>query len=244
MNWEGLAEMVQAAAALQATVREPRWRAEDRVWRTEDRQWRHEDRSWRKQDLSWRQEEQEFMYAFVSAPLPTVEHVQSAASLPAARSPCCQARTHTYAQARTRFVPNPRHRTAACRRSQRHWRGDDLQQRTLDNARVLWNRFTERNRRDVEERAEQLKSIGNIAALVAGFAVVAFLEFAPPKAWGEFSPALTIAFGFTTALVVRCPPQCDCSTRRCAGRTWAWLRRALPITSRGGYRWASWRRRW
>lgn len=63
MNWEGLAEMVQAAAALQATVREPRWRSEDRVWRTEDREWRHEDRGWRKADLSWRQEEQEFMCA-------------------------------------------------------------------------------------------------------------------------------------------------------------------------------------
>lgn len=56
----------------------------------------------------------------------------------------------------------------------------------------------------MQERAEQLKSIGNMAALVAGFAVVAFLEFSPPKPWEEFSDALTMAFGFTTALVVRC----------------------------------------
>jgi calcium release-activated calcium channel protein 1 len=76
-----------------------------------------------------------------------------------------------------------------------------LQQRVLDNARVLWNRFVEKNRRDVEERAEQLKSIGNMAALVAGFAVVAFLEF--QAEWAELSTALAAAFGFSTALVVR-----------------------------------------
>jgi calcium release-activated calcium channel protein 1 len=70
----------------------------------------------------------------------------------------------------------------------------------LDNARVLWSRFVERNRRDVEERAEQLKSIGNIAALVAGFAVVAFLEF--QAEWSKLNTTLAAAFGLSTALVV------------------------------------------
>lgn len=59
----------------------------------------------------------------------------------------------------------------------------------------------EKNRRDVEERAEQLKSIGNMAALVAGFAVVAFLEFSADTD----RRALKIMFGLTTALVVRFP---------------------------------------
>jgi hypothetical protein len=87
-----------------------------------------------------------------------------------------------------------------CRHKQKQWRLHDLDQRSLDNARVIWGRFMEKNRREVEERAEQLKSLGNLAALVAGFAVVAFLEFG-----GDFdkSKTLTLAFGTTAALVVR-----------------------------------------
>lgn len=68
---------------------------------------------------------------------------------------------------------------------------------------MLWDRFMEKNRRDVEERAEQLKSIGNMAALIAGFAVVAFLEFSADTN----TKALEIMFGLTTALVVRPSPQ-------------------------------------
>lgn len=60
----------------------------------------------------------------------------------------------------------------------------------------------EKNRRDVEERAEQLKSLGNLAALVTGFAVVAFLEFGDTEDFTSV-PALTLAFGITAALVVR-----------------------------------------
>ena len=63
MSLEGLAEMVQAAAALQSTIREPRWRMEDRDWRTEDRSWRDEDRGWRKEDLLWRTQELAFVCA-------------------------------------------------------------------------------------------------------------------------------------------------------------------------------------
>ena len=52
MSLEGLAELVQAAVALQATIREPRWRLEDRQWRDEDRKWRKDDVKWRLQDLA------------------------------------------------------------------------------------------------------------------------------------------------------------------------------------------------
>jgi hypothetical protein len=34
----------------------------------------------------------------------------------------------------------------------------------------------ERNRRDVEEKSEQLKALANMAALIAGFSLVAFLQ--------------------------------------------------------------------
>jgi calcium release-activated calcium channel protein 1 len=34
-----------------------------------------------------------------------------------------------------------------------------------------------RNSREVEEKSEQLKAISSLAAIIAGFAVIAFLEF-------------------------------------------------------------------
>ncbi len=64
----------------------------------------------------------------------------------------------------------------SCRDEERRWRAEDLQQRALDNARVLWARFVEKNRRDVEERAEQLKGFSNLAALVAGFVMISYLQ--------------------------------------------------------------------
>lgn len=63
-----------------------------------------------------------------------------------------------------------------CRDEERRWRAEDLEQRALDNARQLWARFVEKNRRDVEERAEQLKGISNLAALVAGFVMISYLQ--------------------------------------------------------------------
>jgi calcium release-activated calcium channel protein 1 len=43
-----------------------------------------------------------------------------------------------------------------------------MEQRALDNARVLWDRYVENNRRAVEERSEQLKGVSDLAALIAG----------------------------------------------------------------------------
>lgn len=57
------------------------------------------------------------------------------------------------------------------------WRQQALAQRHLDNARVLWARVVEKNRRGVEEKAEQLRATAFTAALVAGFANVAFMQF-------------------------------------------------------------------
>lgn len=39
------------------------------------------------------------------------------------------------------------------------------------------SRFVEKNRRDVEEKSDQLKSISNLAALFCGFATVNLTQF-------------------------------------------------------------------
>lgn len=75
-----------------------------------------------------------------------------------------------------------------------------MEQRVLDNARCMWSRFVEKNRRAVEERSEQLKSISNLAALIAGFALIAFLEFSVDIQ--STANALVMSFGLTTALTV------------------------------------------
>lgn len=80
------------------------------------------------------------------------------------------------------------------------WRAQDVEQMTLDNARAIWDRCVETNRRDIEERAEQLKSISNLAALVAGFAMISFLQFQFQVT--DASQAITMGFGISTALVV------------------------------------------
>ncbi len=65
---------------------------------------------------------------------------------------------------------------ASCREEVQRWRTEDIEQKVLGNAVVLWERYAEQNRRFVEERSEQLKSFANLAALITGFAIVAFLQ--------------------------------------------------------------------
>ncbi|CAD7700088.1 unnamed protein product [Ostreobium quekettii] len=74
-----------------------------------------------------------------------------------------------------------------------------MEQRVLDNARYVWGRAVEKNRREVEERAEQLKGISNLAALIGGFALIAFLEFGVED---NTPVGLVVGFGLTTALTV------------------------------------------
>lgn len=77
------------------------------------------------------------------------------------------------------------------------WRGEDMEQRNLENARALWLRFVERNRRDVEEKSDQLKAISNLAALFCGFATVTLTQFAVKT---EHSWVLLGFYGVLTAL--------------------------------------------
>ena len=57
-------------------------------------------------------------------------------------------------------------------------------------------------RREVEERAEQLKAISNLSALIAGFVLVSFLQFGFDP--GAATQGVQLAFGITIALTVRC----------------------------------------
>ncbi|KAK9864777.1 hypothetical protein WJX84_005167 [Apatococcus fuscideae] len=83
----------------------------------------------------------------------------------------------------------------------RRWRQEDLEQRTLENARVLWARFVEQNRRDIEERSEQLKTFSNLAALLAGFAMLGILQFDFDNHGGA-DLGVIIAFGVMVSFVV------------------------------------------
>ena len=91
------------------------------------------------------------------------------------------------------------------RQENRKWRREDIEQRVLENARWVWLRYAEKNRRDVEEKSEQLKSISNLSALLGGFAVVAFVElqFSDPEVKpSHVSEILITAYAGTTALTV------------------------------------------
>ncbi|WIA19221.1 hypothetical protein OEZ85_003861 [Tetradesmus obliquus] len=84
---------------------------------------------------------------------------------------------------------------------QRQWRQEDIEQRHLENARALWARVVEKNRRDVEEKSEQLKAISTLAALISGFALSAFLQFDFGN-YVDTSGAVLPLFGVTMALTV------------------------------------------
>jgi calcium release-activated calcium channel protein 1 len=84
---------------------------------------------------------------------------------------------------------------------QQQWREQDLLQRHLDNARVLWARAVEKNRRDVEEKSEQLKAVSALAALIAGFSLSAFLQF-DFGTYVDSSGVMFPLFGVTMALTV------------------------------------------
>nr|XP_024395451.1 uncharacterized protein LOC112291790 isoform X2 [Physcomitrium patens] len=78
------------------------------------------------------------------------------------------------------------------------WREEDMEQRNLENARALWLRFVEKNRRDVEEKSDQLKSISNLAALFCGFATVNLTQF---NVRTDYNWVLLGFYGVLTALV-------------------------------------------
>ena len=90
------------------------------------------------------------------------------------------------------------------REENRKWRRQDVEQRVLENARWVWNRYVEKNRRDVEEKGEQLRTTSNLSALISGFVVVALVEFqfSEPAQVPRQSEALIAAYAAATACTV------------------------------------------
>ena len=74
-------------------------------------------------------------------------------------------------------------------------REEDMAQRALENER----RAIDDARRAVDEKAQQLKGISHLSALVAGFAMVVLVEIQIDP---RISPYLLAIFGLTTSLVV------------------------------------------
>ncbi|CAI5511101.1 unnamed protein product [Closterium sp. Naga37s-1] len=151
-------EAAQAVLAAFDTSLSRQWRDEDRRWRAEDREWRADDLAFREEERRWFGEEAEMR----SAEIRWGERGEGWSG---------EGR-------RKRGVWE----VGDGRRSgwggfEGRWREEDINQRHVDNARYLWARFVEKNRRDVEEKSEQLKAISNLAALFAGFAVVTLTQF-------------------------------------------------------------------
>ena len=68
------------------------------------------------------------------------------------------------------------------------WRDMDMHQRWLDNL-----------RREVDEKVQQLATLSNLSALLAGFAIVALVELSIPE---ETAVGVVIALACCTAIVV------------------------------------------
>lgn len=92
---------------------------------------------------------------------------------------------------------------------------------------VLWARYVEKNRRDVEEKSEQLKAISTLAALISGFALTAFLQFD----FGQFQDTSGVVFplfGMTMALTVSCRCCKRCRCKHMQPQAFLWLHDVAP----------------
>ena len=70
-------------------------------------------------------------------------------------------------------------------------------QRALENER----RAIDDARRSVDEKAQQLKGLSHLSALLGGFAMVVLVEI---QIADNINPVLLAVFGMTTAMVVGC----------------------------------------
>ena len=74
-------------------------------------------------------------------------------------------------------------------------RQEDMQQRAIDNER----RSIDDARRSVDEKAEMLRAVSHLSALIAGFAMVVMVEIALPD---QINFVLLVLYGATSASVV------------------------------------------
>ncbi|CAI7924598.1 unnamed protein product, partial [Closterium sp. NIES-54] len=133
------------------------------------RDWRKEERQWREEVRRWRADDVAF-----------------------------RAEERRF-KTEERMFRAVRHRCASSGRVSNGWRHEIMQQRHVDNAMHLWNRTKECNRRSVEEKAEHMRAMAWLAAIVGGFTMTAPVEFtySDPDA----PMALVTAYALCTALV-------------------------------------------
>ncbi|GJP56076.1 hypothetical protein CLOM_g15139 [Closterium sp. NIES-68] len=81
-----------------------------------------------------------------------------------------------------------------CRQRLRKWHQEDIDQMNLENSRVLWLRFLEKNRRDVEEKTEQLKAISSISALFGLCATVTLTQLSLDKEGEPSAPTRPLLY--------------------------------------------------
>eukprot|EP00271_Cylindrocystis_brebissonii_P005753 TRINITY_DN1799_c2_g1_i1.p1 TRINITY_DN1799_c2_g1~~TRINITY_DN1799_c2_g1_i1.p1 ORF type:complete len:301 (-),score=45.15 TRINITY_DN1799_c2_g1_i1:385-1287(-) len=75
-----------------------------------------------------------------------------------------------------KYVRDAKDEVAEMTELKQRWHEEDMEQRNVENARTLWLRFVERNRRDVEEKTEVVKAVLNITTVFVGFAVVTLTQ--------------------------------------------------------------------
>ncbi|CAI5966708.1 unnamed protein product [Closterium sp. NIES-64] len=133
------------------------------------RDWRKEERQWREELRRWRADDVAF-----------------------------RAEERRF-KAEERMFRTVRHRCASNGCAFNRWRHEIMQQRHVDNAMHLWDRTKECNRRSVEEKAEHMRAMAWLAAIVGGFTMTAPVEFtySDPDA----PMALVTAYALCTALV-------------------------------------------
>ncbi|GBG77131.1 hypothetical protein CBR_g23457 [Chara braunii] len=83
--------------------------------------------------------------------------------------------------------------------SKKMWREEVIAQRNVDNARWLWLRSAEKNRRDVEERSEHLRGVSGLAGIVTNFTMTTPVEFRFDHL--IVHSGLITAYGGSTAIV-------------------------------------------
>eukprot|EP00249_Psilotum_nudum_P006406 c19726_g1_i1 orf=63-1034(+) len=83
--------------------------------------------------------------------------------------------------------------------ARRRYRDEDIRQRRVENSRYLWSRFVELNRRDVEEKSEQLRSLSWLTGLITSFTMTSPVEFNYGSQY--ISIARLTAYAVCTAIV-------------------------------------------
>ncbi|CAI5990666.1 unnamed protein product [Closterium sp. NIES-65] len=133
------------------------------------RDWRKEERQWREELRRWRADDVAF-----------------------------RAEERRF-KAEERMFRTVRHRCASNGCAFNRWRHEIMQQRHVDNAMHLWDRTKECNRRSVEEKAEHMRAMAWLAAIVGGFTMTAPVE---AMAWlaaivGGFTMTAPVEFTYS-----------------------------------------------